>query len=299
MKNKRFMFWRRHRRWISTGFLLVLSLTVVLASGASFKQSTRGEESLEPLVTSVLKVGKADAIVITDGTNTMVIDVGEEEDGAEVTEFLTKQGLRRVDVLIITHFDKDHVGGADTLIESLEIGRVLIPDYDGTSTEYLDFLSAMERKGLVPKRLNAPVEFRLGAADVRVDPPLSYATAHVGAEIDNNFSLMTVVSHGRIRLLFTGDIEKQRIREWLEQGDAGRFDFLKVPHHGVYNTALEALFEVVHPRYAAICSSAKNPADARTVELLKGIGCDVRETKDGRITVVSDGAQLEMHQKVK
>ena len=75
--------------------------------------------------------------------------------------------------------------------------------------------------------------------------------------------------------------------------------FLKVPHHGIYNTVLEELIKAIHPDYAVICSSEKHPAENATLELLKKYGVDVLETRHGDIPLVSDGQHLELHQKVK
>ena len=116
------------------------------------------------------------------------------------------------------------------------------------------------------------------------------------AEIDNNFSLITTIMHGENVLLFTGDAEKQRTREWLSGKDKQDCDFLKMPHHGVYHTALKELLEAVMPEYAVICSSGKNPADPETLELLKNYGISTFQTKDGNVTVISDGKNLEVHQ---
>lgn len=251
---------------------------------------------LNPLQVTLLKIGCADAIVVQEGDKTAVIDAGEEEDGAEVVAFLEDQGISYIDTLIITHFDKDHVGGADTLVEALEIGQVLIPDYQGESTEYSDFLSAMEQKGITPLSLTESMEFKLGEADVLVEPPLSYEIPDGEIEYDNNFSLITTITHGGNRLLFAGDIEKQRIREWLAQGTATECDFLKIPHHGVYNKALPGLIDAVSPKYAVICDSDKNPAEAKTLELLRQVNAQVMETKSGDVTVISDGLDLKVSQ---
>lgn len=251
-----------------------------------------------PLKATLLKVGKADAIVLQEGTDAIVIDVGEEEDGEEMVEFLTNQGITFVETLIITHFDRDHVGGADTLVERMEIGTVLLPDYQGSHTEYADFMQALEEKHLALQRLTEPAEFSFGDAKVLVEPPLSYETVEGVTENDNNFSLITTVTHGRNRLLFTGDAEKQRLREWLDYGAVEGCSFLKIPHHGVYNTILEKLISAVHPEYAAICSSRKNPADTKTIEVLKQSGVRTFETKDGNITLISDGEHLELHQEL-
>ena len=253
-----------------------------------------GKGAMEPLTVTLLRVGRADAVVLTED-RTMVIDAGEEDDGAELTEFLRKSGVARVDVLIITHFDKDHVGGADTLVEEFPIGRVLLPDYEGRDTEYTDFLDALAAKNMAPERLTETAVFSLGAAEVRVEPPASYEAG--SGEVDNNLSLITTVVHGENRLVFAGDAEKRRIRQWLADSEPGTCDFLKLPHHGVYNRGLEELVEALSPRYAAICDSEKNPADSATLELLAEHDVSVLETKDGRITVFSDGARLEIHQK--
>ena len=68
-----------------------------------------------------------------------------------------------------------------------------------------------------------------------VEPPDSYRTEHKNVEMDNNFSLITTINHGENKMIFAGDAEKQRIKEWLKNGQAEDCDFLKVPHHDVYN----------------------------------------------------------------
>ena len=275
-------------RRILTGAVLAVLLAALCAGCGG-----RGAE--EPLTATLLRVGRADAIVLNTEGHTMVIDAGEEEDGAEVAAFLRDRGIRRVDVLVITHFDKDHVGGADTLVEELTVERVLLPDYEGDSTEYLDFLDALAARDIVPERLARPTSFRLGKAEVLVEPPAAYDPG--GGEVDNNFSLITTVVHGENRLVFAGDAEKRRIRQWLADSDPAPCDFLKLPHHGVYNRGLEELLDALSPRYAAICSSEKNPADSATLELLARQGVAALETKDGDITVISDARRLEIRQR--
>lgn len=248
------------------------------------------------LKVQVLKVGKADAMVLTCGGQTMVIDCGEEEDGQEVVDYLLGQGIEKVDVLLITHFDKDHVGGADTVVEQVAVDRIILPAYEGTSSEYSDFMLAVEAAGITPERVTQTQTLQLGSATATVEPPASYEIEDSSEEYDNNFSLITTVEFGSKRMVFTGDIEKQRIREWLAGGTAQQCDVLKVPHHGYYNAALEELFSTLHPSYAVICDSEKNPAADKTLELLKKYGADYLETKDGDITILCDGENIEIHQ---
>ena len=262
-----------------------------------FLQKSQPDADNSRLMTAtLLKVGKADAIIIQSGENVIVIDAGEEEDGAEVQAFLAAQNISHIDTLIITHFDQDHVGGADTLVEQMDIGTVLLPAYHGTNTEYADFIQAMNRKSLTPQLLTEPFHFTLGKLDVLVEPPVSYEIPEGYLEYDNNFSLFVTVTYDENVLLFTGDAEKQRIREWLENGTVSKCDFLKVPHHGIYTTALQDLINATDPAYAGICTSKKHPADSLTLELLKSSGVRTFQTKDGNIIVTSDGKRLDVWQ---
>ncbi|MBR0172376.1 MAG: MBL fold metallo-hydrolase [Lachnospiraceae bacterium] len=282
------------------GALVFLALTAFVIA-ALFSDRYTVSATHMPVKTTILKVGKADAIIVDAGDETLVIDTGEEEDGVELLEYLASEGIDHIDTLIITHYDKDHVGGADTVVETVPVGRILVPDYDSTSVEYLDFLVALEETGITPERLSETTTFSLGDAEVIVEPPLSYdipdAAREAGVEYDNNFSLVTTIVHGNNRMVFAGDIEKQRIREWLDASEqAVPCTFLKVPHHGVFNTELENLFNTLQPSYAAICDSNKNPSAEDTVVLLKQLHTDVFQTKNGKILLVSDGAGLQIRQ---
>ena len=253
-------------------------------------------ESGDVLRVQVLKVGKADAIVLSCGGKTMVIDCGEEEDGQEVLAYLQAEGVSEIDVLMITHFDKDHVGGADTVMNGISVSRVLLPAYTGSGAEYEDFMAALEKAGAEPENVQEPVRFQLGDASVLVEPPASYEIPDNDKEYDNNFSLITTVEYCGQRIVFAGDIEKQRIREWLALGDQKPCAVLKVPHHGVYNKALEDFFRTLQPAYAIICDSKKNPADDRTLELLRQCGAECLQTRNGDISILCSSEGIEVQQ---
>lgn len=277
----------------------VLLVCVALSVLAFFLFRQQEKSSLASLTCTFLKVGKADAMVLQTSGHTMIIDTGEEDDGQELVEFLKNRNIAQVEVLIITHYDKDHVGGADTLLANIPVVRVLVPDYEGIGTEYTDFIKALADAGVTPERISEPLTFSFGETIVSVDPPLSYEIPDGAVEYDNNFSLVTTVTHGINRMYFTGDIEKDRIREILSGGDLSECVFLKVPHHGIYNTSLDELIRTLTPQYAVVCCSDKHPAEVETLQLMKKYGVDVLETRRGNITLISDGQHLELHQKVR
>ena len=282
--------------------LVLYVLALLLSLLALFLLTGCREEpapALTPLTVTALRVGKADAIVVLSGSHALIIDAGEEEDGQEVLDFLRNQKIRAVDAMIITHFDQDHVGGAETLLEQIPVNTVYVPDYEGTHTEYQDFLAAADAAGISLTRLQEAVSFRFGDADILIEPPDSYEIPAEAADYDNNFSLIITIVHGQNRLVFMGDAEKQEIRQWLTHDSAQPCDFLKVPHHGIYNGALRELFPTLSPEYAVICSSKKNPAETKTLELLRMTCPNIFETKDGNILAISDGQKLEVSQKTK
>lgn len=262
----------------------------------SDKADAAAEEtsSLNPLTLQVLKVGKADAMVLTCGDAVMVIDCGEKEDGEEVLDYLAQKGAGKVDILLITHFDKDHVGGADTVVEGIPVDRILMPDYEGTGKQYKEFVDALDDLGMEPERVAEVLNLQLGDAKVKVEPPASYEIPDTDDEYDNNFSLITTVDFGKNRLVFTGDIEEERISQWLDGGTVQKCDVLKIPHHGFYNEPLEEMVGIMQPSYAVICDSEKNPAEKKTVSMLEEKGAQCLQTKDGDITIVCDGENIEV-----
>ena len=290
----------KKKQIVGTGLLFILLLAALCGILIMRKGDEQEKKVLETLTASILKVGKADAIILQLGEEAVVIDAGEEDDGQEVADYLSERNITRLKALIITHFDKDHVGGADTLLENLQVEEVILPDYTGISTDYSEFLTALEQskkeKGTSERRLTGSYELKLGQARFFLEAPDSYEIPEGSQEYDNDFSIITTVRYGETCLLFMGDAEKTLTRQWLEKGIDRQCDFVKIPHHGVYNTAMIELIEALSPDCAAICTSAKNPAERKTLELLKVYGVVVMETKDGDITVTSDGTAVQIKQ---
>lgn len=290
----------KKKQYIGILFLLAL-LVVSLFLLLNRRTQAETQQKVLPLLTAkIFKVGKADAMVLQQEDKVIILDAGEEEDGLEIVEYLQKHSLSRVDALIITHFDKDHVGGADTVLESLVVERVILPDYEGISTDYQEMMDALalskEKNDTQEIRLKEDWEMSWGKADILIEPPSSYEIPDASKEYDNDFSLITTVRYGDTSLVFMGDAEKRLVRSWLAKNQERQCDFVKMPHHGVYQTALVELMESLRPSSAALCTSQKNSAETKTVELLKAYRVAVFETRNGDITVSSDGVRVSVRQ---
>ena len=101
---------------------------------------------------------------------------------------------------------------------------------------------------------------------------------------------MISARYGENSFLFAGDAENPRLSELLSEG-VGRHDVLKVPHHGRSEKFSSAFFAAVQPKYSVITSDEEDREDASVVQALKQYG-DVFLTREGAVTIVSDGAKI-------
>lgn len=270
-------YFKKHTRFLS--WLLIVCCLMMVLSGCTNLSHTE-------MQCDVMKIGKADCIVLAEESYTVLIDCGESDDGTEIIKHLQEMGTDEIDCLIITHFDRDHIGGAADVIDAFSVKRLMEPDYEPESPdseEYLAYRDAISRNQIQAESLNDDLQLNIGGMRMQIYT----ANAVYDKNIDNNNSLVVDLTHEGNRFLFTGDIEKQRIQDMLEQGQINSCDFLKVPHHGRYNSALDDLFEAASPTYAAITCSVKNPPEQETLDALEAVGCIVYSTKDSEVHVRS------------
>lgn len=243
----------------------------------------------------VFKIGKADAILLMSEGKTLLVDTGEDEDGEEVLEYLSDKKINKIDVMLLSHFDKDHVGGADKIIEGIEVGTVYQPDYPKDSGQYKEYTQSVKERGINTVAPTDELSFTLGGMEIFIYPPLKDYY-----EEENDYSLAATVVHGNNRFFFTGDAESQRMEELIEneEGLEGGLahDFLKVPHHGREDEMLKDFISRVVPSVAVITCSAKNPPDEEVLEFLEESGISVYLTMNGNIYVKSNGEKITISQ---
>lgn len=278
------------KRCITIGFLC-FSLLLCSCSHLETEKGNSSATVTDNFSVSILKIGKADAIILKTKNHTALIDCGESDDGAEVVKYLSKSGTDRIDYLFITHFDKDHVGGAAEILGSFEIGEIITPDYEGSANEYHAYVNALNENNFTATALTENMTFSLDDVTFNVYPPLKSSYD----EGDNDFSLVISVTHGDNTFLFTGDAEKDRLAELASQLDL-EHTFLKMPHHGNYNKGTKTFVQSVRPKYTVITCSDKNPPDEETISVLNGIGSEIYETRNGDITAISDGSTIKISQ---
>ena len=242
------------------------------------------------LTVEFFDVGKADAMLITTPQGMRIlIDAATNKEGKALAERFDRAGITRIDMMIITHYDKDHVGGADKLLKELDVGTVVMPVYDKESKQHAQFEEALAATEGVE-------EIRMGRVETRVFEPepgvtFSVTSAHredYGEDEENDFSLAVRLCYGGTRFFFTGDAESARQLELLAEGDIA-CDVLKVPYHGRFETSSQAFLTACGPEIAFITDSEDEPASALVTGMLEAMGAQVFCAKDGGLLVTSDG----------
>jgi len=267
-------------------FLVSAFLTFALCTSCAGEPVPRVSQELRILA---LKAGKADAFVLTCGGHALILDTAEKEDADKLLELLRAEGIASADALVVTHFDKDHVGGAAKLLRNIAVGTVFEPDYEEESDEMDDYREALQDAGIAATTLMAPLSFALGEAECTLWP------SGLVTDNGNDLSLFLTVTHGDNRFLFTGDGGAARLEEWLGEHQE-QYTFLKAPHHGGWNGVSKIFYLTAEPEVCFITASEKNPADPETMGVLNSMGTHVYLTQNGTLTLVSDGWALHVTQ---
>lgn len=267
--------------------ILLLSLCACSSPNTVARRGDAKEKGLE-LEVYFFAAGKADAILLTTEKSAVLIDCGKKGFGQTILEELNARGITRIDYLIITHFDQDHVGGAAKVINSIPIGCVVQNDRPGNSEAYEKYLRALDKAKVEPFTVNDSLTFVLDDVSFTVDPPQKDSYKH---DNSNNSSLIVTVSCGEKTLLFMGDVQTERLKEFIST-KAIDCDLLKLPHHGGADMEMEELITATMPEYAVICCSREEPDTTSSMQILREYGVSTFMTSEAPVQVTCDGSSL-------
>ena len=260
-----FLFSRKKQPLLFAGCLLA---GLLLSVGASW---------LEPRADScrmtVLNVGQGQSIILHSDGKTFLVDCGGsyDDDAADLAaETLLSQGITRLDGLILTHFDRDHAGGAAKLLTRIGVDEILVPDYeDPTGT--LECLESTA-PGTVHS-VSEDMQISYGSTTLSIFTP-------VVAETSNESSLAVLFRQENCDILITGDRSAFGERMLLKNADIPKLDVLVAGHHGSKNSTCTELLEATRPTLVAISvgdNSYGHPAE-ETLARLEAYDCIIYRT---------------------
>lgn len=289
-----FKKYRNNRIFILVAILLLIlsiagcSEDMGMESANIGKQNSQKEESLE---VHFIDVGQGDSVFIRQGDSSMIIDAGENSYGEVVVNYLKKQGVSRLDYVIGTHPHSDHIGGLDDVIESFEIGKVIMPKVTHTTKTFEDVILAIKEKGL---KITTPVvgdKYSLGNAEYTILGPSSESYNNF-----NDYSVILKLDYGKTSFMFTGDAEKKAEGEVIDLNEDINSDVLKVGHHGSTTSTIDEFLKQVNPSYAVIQvgeGNSYNLPDKEILDKLENEDIEIyRNDIHGAIKFVSDGKKL-------
>ncbi|PAP78641.1 DNA internalization-related competence protein ComEC/Rec2 [Rubrivirga marina] len=208
-----------------------------------------------------LDVGQGDATLLsTPGGRHVLIDAGlkspyVDEGKRTILPHLERFGIARLDALVLTHADADHVGGARSVLEHAEVGRLIVNGQDGTTDLWTSVLHVADSLGV-------PVQAVKAGDTLAVDPAIRLRVLGPGGPMDspNDASVVLLAEYGATRWLLTGDAEVAGEAALVRRfGEHLEVDVVKVGHHGSRTSSTPALVRAARqPEFAVVSVARRN-----------------------------------------
>jgi len=235
-----------------------------------------------------LDVGQGDSVLLETRRARFLVDEGPPE--ADVAGQLTGLGIHSLSALVMTHPQRDHVGGAADVIRRIRVGEVLEPGLEVTGPESDEALAAARARNVPVRVVRTGSSFRTGRLVVHVLWP---EDAGAPAEDPNQNAVVLIASYGETDVFLSADAESDvTSRLPLEP-----VEVMKVAHHGSEDPGLASELRELRPRIAVISCGRGNeyghprPETVAALEASPGLAI-YRTDEDGRVVVESDGRRL-------
>ncbi len=242
----------------------------------------------DQIQTYFLNVGKADAILLRLNGQDYLVDTGSKESYDQMEDALRMLGVDRLAGVIITHTDKDHVGGLKKLLKSeIDVERVYAGKlHSEKSDEDHPAYSAAEKRNVPFTWLVAGDQLQAEECVLHILGPLTRDD-----EEENNNSLVIDVRTPEGNILLTGDMTQTEEEELLDAGAIPQATVLKVGHHGRDDATGRRLVAAVRPQWAVISTSSQERPDtpaAQVTETLALFQVKTAVTQEAQVGILAE-----------
>ena len=238
-----------------------------------------------------IDVGQGEAILIALPEKTMLIDAGPTGSAPKIAQVLQELGRDKIDYLVATHPDEDHIGGMADVISSTQIGTIYAPNKTNNTATYRKFLTAIQNNNL---------QITLAEAGTIIDQTDSYKleilwpTKDANFPDTNDYSIIIKLTVGTKTFLFTGDAPTNAILD----SNPGHIDVLKLSHHGSRTGTNEQLVRRLSPTYAVLSYALDNSYGHPMQSVLNALhkhSVEIWGTgANGTITITCDGTNIDI-----
>jgi competence protein ComEC len=288
--------------WWPRGRLLPRALVAAagLAILAGATPATRSAADAGLLRLTAFDVGQGEALLLrTPSGRAVMVDAGGagfdgtafDIGGRVLAPALWARGVRRLEVLALTHGDPDHAGGAAAILRDFAPRALWEGIPVARHAPVADLLAQARRRGIpvVPQRSGATLT--TDSVTIRVlHPP---APDWERQRVRNDDSLVLEIRYGEVSILLTGDVSREVERAIVPMLSQARIRILKVAHHGSRTSTSQELLDAFQPQMAVISCGRGNPFGHPAPEVVRRLAAagvaTYRTDRDGQITVVTDG----------
>lgn len=228
----------------------------------------------------VFGLGKADSIYIESGSQRMLIDTELKEHRELLLGNLEVLSVKKLDYLILTHPDKDHIGSAGYIVSHFEVGELIQSTHSKGTNREARISEAIKLKNIRNSQLIEDREIKLGELYISLPAP-----AKLDYKKDNDYSIVTLIEDRDLHYLFAGDAEKQLLEQVLERNFLS-IDLYKVPHHGRENENSKQMIQKIIPKHSVITNYEEF---GKITLLLRDAGSTIRYVAEKDLEITSDG----------
>lgn len=246
----------------------------------------------EFLSVHIVDVGQGDCILIkTPENQNILVDGGDDNAYKIIKTYLKLNKVNKLDIVIATHLDKDHIGSLDEIINYFDVKKVYTPNQKDDSSHYSDFVKSCQNKNLKINHLSKGDSIKINNTTVVNVLSPSYIQDN-----SNENSIVFNLEYKNMDFLFTGDCEETNEIEITNSFELEDVDFLKVAHHGSSSSSTDNFIKEASPSIAAISCGYKNQyghPHKSTLDTLEKYGAKaIRTDLNGDLIFYSDGYKI-------
>lgn len=269
--------------------IIVLLLCIFLLAGCTeaIKTEKIPVTAGHDMLVHFIDVGQGDSILIeSPNGKTMLVDGGVKGAGQQVVSYLKELGVNKLDIVVATHPDADHIGGLIPVLNSITIDQFYDSGKVHTSQTFEEMLTLIDEK-------NIPYDVPKTGDNIEFDKDITVKVlnANEQASDNNDASIVLKMAYGNVSFLLTGDAGVALEKEIMQYDVAATV--LKAGHHGSNTSSSEDFIRAVKPEVTILSYGEDNKYGHPHVEVvnrLQAIGSKIYATADiGTITVSTDG----------
>ena len=225
--------------------------------------------------------------ILIDGGGSETYDVGKNT----LLPYLLDRGITKLDYVMISHFDSDHVKSILTILEEIKVEKVIICKQYEDSENYTEFLKIIQERKIFVKQVQKGDRINI-EKDISFDILFPISAELISENSINNNSIVAKFNYKNFSMLFTGDIEEiaeEKLVELYGKTDVLKSTILKVAHHGSKTSTTQKFLELVSPQIALIGVGSNNlygHPNANVISRLEDLNAKIYRTdKMGELTI--------------